>query len=62
MIEKHPEIEHVAFSILHGTFNSESPGGCSCELCTRIQEAIDRQCKEEAAKFYEEHYLPTGGL
>jgi hypothetical protein len=50
------DIEHLAFSILHGTFNIDSPGGCSCELCTTIRNRINELRKDEAAKFYAEHY------
>jgi hypothetical protein len=56
------DIEHLAFSILHGTFNADSPGGCSCKLCAAIRNKIDELCREEAARFYEEHYPPPGGL
>jgi hypothetical protein len=55
------EIDHLAFSIMHGSF-VQGQGGCSCTECTAIRESIDRQCKEEAAKFYNEHYPPPGGL
>jgi len=56
------DIEHLAFSILHGTFNNDSMGGCSCDLCTQIRDKIEELCKEEATKFYNEHYPPQGGL
>jgi hypothetical protein len=56
------DLTHLAFSILHGTFNADSPGGCSCDLCSELRKTIDDLCKEEAAKFYEEHYPPQGGL
>lgn len=56
------DIEHLAFSILHGTFDVDSPGGCSCELCTAIRNKIDELCKDAAAEFYDEHYPPPGGL
>ena len=56
------DLEHLAFSILHGTFDPNSPGGCSCEKCEVIRKQIDILCKEEAAKFYNEHYPPPGGV
>lgn len=31
------DLEHLAFSILHGTFNQDVTGGCSCDLCTRLR-------------------------
>ena len=62
MLIPETDLEHLAFSILHGTFNPESPGGCSCELCKQLRDKIDELCKEEAAKFYDEHYPPPGGF
>lgn len=56
------DIKHLAFSILHGTFNMDSPGGCSCELCRQLLDQIKEQCGDEAAKFYNEHYPPPGGF
>lgn len=56
------ELEHLAFSILHGTFNPDSPGGCGCDTCTAIRSKMDELCKEEAARFYDKHYPPPGGL
>lgn len=56
------DLKHLAFSVLHGTFNQERPGGCSCELCKRLLDQIDELCKEEAANFYNEHYPPPGGF
>lgn len=56
------DIEHLAFSIIHGTFDPNSPGGCSCELCSKISKRIEELCKEEADRFYSEHYPPPGGL
>lgn len=55
-------LEHLAFSILHGTFDANSPGGCSCPDCTKLRNKIDELCKEEATRFYNEHYPPPGGL
>ena len=57
-----PEIDHLAFSILHGTFNPDSPGGCSCDTCQAIRKRIEELREAEAAKFYNEHYPPPGGL
>jgi len=56
------EIEHLSFSILHGTFDPEIPGGCSCDFCTTIRLQIVKLKNEEAAKFYNEHYPPPGGF
>lgn len=56
------DLEHLAFSITHGTFDRESPGGCSCNLCQQLLKKIDELQKEEATKFYNEHYPPPGGL
>ena len=56
------DLEHLAFSILHGTFGRESPGWCSCTVCAALSVKIDDLCKEEADKFYNEHYPPPGGL
>jgi hypothetical protein len=56
------DLEHLAFSILHGTFNWEFSGGCSCESCTALLNKIEELCKEEAARFYAEHYPPPGGF
>jgi hypothetical protein len=56
------EVDHLAYSILHGTFERESPGGCSCRDCTHIWERIELLKSAEAAAFYEEHYPPSGGL
>ena len=55
-------IDHLAFSIVHGTFDEGSPGGCSCEFCAKLSNRIDELYKEEAAKFYAEHYPPPGGF
>jgi hypothetical protein len=55
-------VAHLAFSILHGTFNMNGTGGCSCENCCKIRIKIAEICKEEAAKFYNEHYPPPGGF
>ncbi len=46
------DIEHLAFSILHGTFDNNLIGGCSCELCRKIVVEMTKRCYEEAAKFY----------
>ena len=54
-----PEIDHLAFSILHGTFDDNSPGGCSCDKCAELMATIKRLQNEEATKFYNEHYPPT---
>ena len=62
MTDTDTDIDHLAFSIIHGTFDKESPGGCNCELCARLLAKIDELCKEEAAKFYAEHYPPPGGF
>jgi hypothetical protein len=59
---KDDDLQHLAFSILHGTFNRESPGGCGCDLCRRLLQRIDELEKDEAAKFYNEHYPPPGGF
>lgn len=56
------EVDHLAFAILHGTFNLDTPGGCSCEDCQRILKRIELMMNEEAARFYNEHYPPVGGL
>jgi hypothetical protein len=56
------DIEHLAFSILHGTFDRDSPGGCSCELCHKIRAEMENTMKNEVAEFYAEHYPPPGGL
>jgi hypothetical protein len=61
-VERIFDLEHLAFSILHGTFNSESPGGCSCESCKILLAKIDELAAEEATKFYNEHYPPPGGF
>jgi hypothetical protein len=55
-------IEHLAFSILHGTFDINGLGGCSCEICCKIRIKITEIAKEEATKFYNEHYPPPGGF
>jgi hypothetical protein len=56
------EVDHLAFSILHGTFDRDSPGGCSCEDCQHILKRTELMRREEAAAFYDEHYPPVGGL
>jgi hypothetical protein len=59
---KSEEIRHLAFSILHGTFDLASSGGCSCPDCSILLDTIHDLCREEAASFYDEHYPPPGGL
>jgi hypothetical protein len=56
------DIEHLAFSIAHGTFRHDEAGGCSCDLCSAIRTRISELDKEEAAAFYDEHYPPPGGF
>jgi hypothetical protein len=59
------DIQHLAFSIAHGTFRDDSiggTGGCSCELCQRLLTLIDELRKNEAADFYNQHYPPPGGF
>jgi len=56
------DLKHLAFSIAHGTFNPESPGGCSCDTCSTLREMIQELQNNEAADFYNEHYPPPGGF
>lgn len=56
------ELKHLALSILHGTFNDNDTGGCSCSICSQIINLMLDLQKEEAAKFYDEHYPPVGGF
>jgi len=57
------DIDHLAFSISHGTFDSNpSTGGCSCELCTELRKKIEALRSKEATDYYNEHYPPTGGF
>lgn len=56
------ELSHLAFSIVHGTFDPESPGGCSCSSCQWLINKINEIKREEAAAFYDEHYPPPGGF
>lgn len=56
------DIKHLAFSIIHGAFDQNSPGGCSCELCQKLLKTIEEMRKNEAADYYNEHYPPVGGL
>ncbi len=56
------DLEHLAFSIAHGTFNENNMGGCSCKLCLELRTKIYDLKQEEAAKFYNEHYPPAGGF
>lgn len=56
------DINHLAFSILHGTFDRDATGGCSCADCAALLVKIDDLAREEGAKFYAEHYPPAGGL
>ncbi len=56
------ELDHLAFSILHGTFDREPIGGCGCMTCTILLNRIREIAHEEAAEFYNEHYPPPGGF
>jgi hypothetical protein len=62
MTKEQEDINHLAFSIAHGTFNPDSLGGCSCELCTQLLAKIEELQKQEATDFYNEHYPPPGGF
>lgn len=44
-------LNHLAFSIAHGTFDDSNPGGCSCEDCVYLVLKIDELRREEAAEF-----------
>ena len=59
---KEEDLEHLAFSIAHGTFDSGTSGGCSCTLCRDLVRRVDELQKNEAAEFYNEHYPPPGGF
>ncbi len=55
-------IDHLAFSIVHGTFIEPQLGGCGCELCQGLLVAIKKLKDEEAAAFYNGRYPPPGRI
>lgn len=52
-------VEHLAFSIAHGSFAENASGGCSCTLCAQIRTAITTLKMHEAKEYYENRY-PVG--
>jgi len=50
------DLNHLAFSILHGSFNDLHTGGCSCMDCIQIRKRIEELKKEEVSQYLEDHY------
>lgn len=43
------DIKHLAFAILHGSFNDE-PGACCCETCSEIRYEIGKLRSDETER------------
>jgi len=46
-------LEHIAFSFVHGGFDPDNVGGCSCDDCSQLREEIAAIREREGSRVFE---------
>jgi len=50
------DLEHIAYSFVHGGFDPYAPGGCSCDICVFLRKKVQIIRRNEAKEAYEAKY------
>ena len=50
------DLEHIAYSFVHGGFEPLGHGGCSCDICCFLREKVAIIRFNEAKEYYNARY------